>query len=68
MDSNPASFRVNLFLFTCESKWMLQTKNSNLQKAETFVNTIKNDNAKNNNSDFGKKLNEISPPELLSKK
>ena len=43
---------------------MLQTKKNDFQKARTFVNTIKNDNAK---SDFEKNFNENYPPVLLLK-
>ena len=39
MGSDPLPFMVNSSLFAYESKWMLQTKKSKLQKA-TFVNTF----------------------------
>ena len=40
MGSSLAFFMVNLFLFTYESKWLLDTKKSNLQKARKFTNTF----------------------------
>ena len=69
--SPPALFMANLFLFTYEFKWVLDTNNSNLQKARIFANTfrLKYDLfAANDNSEFEKSSKEIYPPELVLKK
>ena len=71
MGSPPALFMANLFLFTYEFKWVLDTNNSNLQKARIFANTfrLKYDLfAANDNSEFEKSSKEIYPPELVLKK
>ena len=75
MGSPPALFMANLFLFTYESKRVLNTMKSNLKKARKFVCTfcfeydlcVINDKVKEK-SEFEKILKEIYSPELLLKK
>ena len=56
MGSSLAFFMVNLFLFTYESKWLLDTKKSSLQKARKFTNTFRFEYAyaRNDRSEFKK--------------
>lgn len=56
MGSSLAFFMINLFLFTYESKWLLDTKKSNLQKARKFTNTFGFEYvyARNDRSEFKK--------------
>ena len=38
IDSDPAPFMTNLFLFYLENKWILKLKKSNMHKAHSFTN------------------------------
>ena len=67
MRSDPAPFVAKLFLFKYESKLVLQTKKSNLQKEGKFC-FIDDLCPINDNSEFEKKIKEIYLPELVLKK
>ena len=71
MGSDPSPFMANLFLFTYESKWELQTKRRNLYKARIFTNTFRFIDdlcAINDNCEFEKSFKETYAPELVLKK
>ena len=71
MDSDPAAFFVNLFLFCYESKWIGQIKNIDHQCAGRFghvYNFINHLSAMNDNKKYGNILNEIYPEEFELKK
>ena len=62
----PALVIVNLLLFTSESRWVLQTKKSNLEKGRQFTNIfhfIDGLCARNDNSEFEKVFKKFFEPE-----
>ena len=71
MDSDPAPFMANLFLYHYESKWLKELKKTNLVKARKFSNTfrfIDDLNAMNDGGLFEQNFKDIYPPELELKK
>ena len=71
MGSDPSPFMANLFLFTYESKWELETKRRNLYKARIFTNKFRFIDdlcAINDNCEFEKSFKETYAPELVLKK
>ena len=67
MDSGPAPFISNVFLYSFENKWILNLNKSNLDKVQNFTNIfyfVDDLYATNNNGIFEKHFKEIYHEEL----
>ena len=70
MDSDPAPFISNVFLYSFENKWILNLNKSNLDKVQNFTNTfyfVDDLYATNDNGIFEKHFKEIYHEELALK-